>query len=85
LIWEKHSSHYDDEVLQFVNKCNNQETTTSTKIITETVDEGLTPIIQVPDVTVNKVFKDGVKKMYHEFHSSLPVTVGNKLPSQENS
>jgi hypothetical protein len=78
LIWDKHSSHYSDEVLQFIDKCNNQETTT-TKIITETVDEGLTPIIQVPDVAVNKVFKDGVKKLYHEFRSSLPVTVGKKI------
>jgi hypothetical protein len=46
-------------------KCNEQETTTSTKIIMETVDEGLTLIIQVPDVAVNKVFKEGVKKQYH--------------------
>jgi len=27
------------------------------KIITEMVDEGLTPILQVPDITVNKIFK----------------------------
>jgi len=47
-------------------KCNEQ-TTTSTKIIVEMVDEGLTPIIQVPDVAVNKVFKAGVKKRYHEY------------------
>jgi hypothetical protein len=77
-------SHWSGEVLQFIDKCNNQETTT-TKIIAETVDEGLTPIIQVLDVAVNKVFKDGVKKLYHELCSSLPVTVGKKLPSQENS
>jgi len=59
LIWDKHTSHYSTEVLDFIAKCNEQ-TTTSTKIIIEMVDEGLTPIIQVPDVAVNKVFKAGV-------------------------
>jgi hypothetical protein len=79
LIWDKHSSHCSDEVLQFIMKYNEQETTNGTKIITETVDEGLTPIIQVPDVAVNKVFKEGVKKRYHQYRSSLPVTMGKKI------
>jgi len=78
LIWDKHTSHYSNEVLQFIAKCNEQ-TTTSTKIILELVDEGLTPIIQVPDVAVNKVFKAGVKKCYHEYRSGLPVTIGKKI------
>ncbi len=62
LIWDKHTSHYSDEVLQFITMCNEQ-TTTSMKIILELVDEGLTPIILVSDVAVNKIFKFGVKKM----------------------
>jgi hypothetical protein len=78
LIWDKHTSHYSTEVLDFIAKCNEQ-TTTSTKIIIEMVDEGLTPIIQVPDVAVNKVFKAGVKKRYHEYRSGLPVTIGKKI------
>jgi len=49
LIRDKHTSHYSTEVLDFIAKCNEQ-TTTSTKVIIEMVDEGLTPIIQVPDV-----------------------------------
>jgi hypothetical protein len=43
------------------------------------VDEGLTPIIQVPDVAVNKIFKAGVKKRYHQYQSTLPITIGKKI------
>jgi hypothetical protein len=78
LIWDKHTSHYCTEVLDFIAK-SNVETTTSTKLVAEMVDEGLTPIIQVPDVAVNKVFKAGVKKRYHEYRSGLPVTIGKKI------
>jgi len=60
LIWDKHTSHYSKDVLNFIKKCNEDESTKTT-IILELVDEGLTPIIEVPDVAVNKVFKSGVK------------------------
>jgi len=43
------------------------------------VDEGLTPIILIPDVAVNKVFKSGVKHRYHQYRSTLPLTVGKKV------
>ncbi len=33
LIWDKHSSHHSGEVLQFIKKCNDRETTTSTKLL----------------------------------------------------
>jgi hypothetical protein len=78
LIWDKHTSHYSDEVLQFIKKCN-EDDTTNTSIIFELVDEGLTPIIQVPDVAVNEVFKAGVKQHYHQYQSTLPVTIGKKV------
>jgi hypothetical protein len=61
LIWDKHSSHYSDEVLEFIERCN-ADKEAGTQIVLELVDEGLTPIIQVPDVAVNKVFKSAVKK-----------------------
>ena len=48
-------------------------------IILELVDEGLTPIIQVPDVAVKKVFKAGVKQHYHQYRLTLPVTIGKKV------
>jgi hypothetical protein len=54
LIWDKHTSHYSKEVLQSIKKCNEDESTTTT-IVLEFVDEGFTPITQVPDVVVNKV------------------------------
>jgi len=76
LIWDKHTSHYSTEVLDLIANCNEQ--TTSTKIVIKMVDEGLTPIIQVPDIAVNKDFKAGVKKRYHEYQS-LPVTIGEKI------
>jgi hypothetical protein len=77
LIWDKHTSHYSDEVMEFVERCN--QDTTTTHIALELVDEGLTPIIQVPDVAINKVFKSAVKKRYHQHRAKLPVTMGKKL------
>ncbi len=65
IIWDKHTSNYCAEVEQ--------------GFIMELVDEGLTPIIQVPDVAVNKIFKAGVKKRYHQYRSGLPVTIGKKI------
>jgi hypothetical protein len=74
----EHTSHYCTEVLDFIAK-SNVETTTSTMLAVEMVDEGLTPIIQVPDVAVNKVLKAGVKERYHEYPSGSPVTIEKKL------
>jgi len=54
LIWDKNTSHYSNKVLQFIKKCN-EEATSLEKIVLELVDEGLTPIIQVTDVAVNKI------------------------------
>lgn len=79
LIWDKHTSHYSNEVLQFIEKCNAEATSSTSKIVLELVDEGLTPIIQVPDVAVNKIFKAGVKRRYHQYRSTLPVTIGKKV------
>jgi hypothetical protein len=33
----------------------------------ELVDEGLTPLIQVPDVAVSKVVKSAIKGKYHTY------------------
>ena len=38
----------------------------------EYVDEGLIPIIQVPDVVLNKVIKQSIKKKYHEYQINQP-------------
>jgi hypothetical protein len=78
LIWDKHTSRYSDEVMEFVERCNADKATT-TRIVIELVDEGLTPIIQVPDVAVNKVFKAAVKKRYHKYRSTLPVNNCQKV------
>ena len=78
LIWDKHSSHYSAEVEEFVEKCN-ADKATDTRIVLELVDEGLTPIIQVPDVAVNKVFKAAVKEKYHAYRSGLQFAIEKKL------
>lgn len=62
--------------MEFIQKCN--EDTTTTHVVLELVDEGLTPTIQVPDVAVNKVFKSGMKKRYHEHRTELTVEIGKK-------
>ncbi len=79
IIWDKHTSHYCAKVQNFIDKFNAPENETGKKIVMELVDEGLTPIIQVPDVAVNKIFKAGVKKRYHQYRSGLPVTIGKKI------
>jgi hypothetical protein len=60
LIWDKHSSHYCDEIVKFI-------------------DEGLTPIIQVPDVAVNKIFKQNLKKKYYSYRAELDIEIGKKI------
>jgi hypothetical protein len=69
--------------MEFVERCN--QDTTTTHIALELVDEGLTPIIQVPDVAINKVFKSAVKKRYHQHRAKLPVTMGKNYQFHESS
>jgi hypothetical protein len=63
LIWDKHSSHYSEDVMKFI-ETNNKDNNKKATIISALVDEGLTPIIQVPDVAVNKIFKQGLNQRY---------------------
>jgi hypothetical protein len=78
LIWDKHSSHYSADFMEFIERCN-ADNATEIRIVMELVDEGLTPIIQVPDVAVNKVFKSAVKGKYHTYRSGLPIKIGEKV------
>jgi hypothetical protein len=48
-------------------------------IISALVDEGLTPIIQVPDVAVNKVFKQKLKKKYYKHQLEQHAELGKKV------
>jgi hypothetical protein len=68
LIWDRHSSHYCEDVLNFIENNNKDENKKAT-IILALVDEELTPIIQVPDVAVNKIFKHNLKKRYYSYQS----------------
>jgi hypothetical protein len=77
LIWDKHSSHYCDEVLNFIHK-NNKDPKKAT-IISALVDEGLTPIIQMPDVAVTKNFKQKLKDRYYQHRLQLNVEQGVKV------
>ena len=43
------------------------------------MDEGLTPIIQVPDVAINKTFKQTLKDQYYKHQLELEITIGTKL------
>jgi hypothetical protein len=52
--------------MELIERCN-VDNTTETWVVMELVDEGLTPIIQVPNVTLNKVFKSSVKRKYHTY------------------
>jgi hypothetical protein len=78
LIWDKHSGHYYADVMEFIERCN-ADNATETWIVVELVDEGLTPIIQVPDVAVNKVFKSTIKRKYNTYRSGLPMRISKKV------
>jgi hypothetical protein len=78
LIWDKHSSHYCDEVVKFIDENNNNNKIKAT-ITLGIVDEGLTPIIQVPDVAVNKIFKQNLKKKYYSYRAELDIEIGKKI------
>ena len=52
LIWDKHISHYSEDLLEFVEQCN-ADMATDIKVVIELGDEGLTLIIQVPDFAMN--------------------------------
>ena len=62
--------------MQFINDNNLKQKTTIVPVL---VDEGLTPIIQVPDVAVNKTFKQNLKDQYYKHRLEMDITVGTKL------
>jgi hypothetical protein len=66
-FWDKHLSHYSDEVMKFIKDNNNDNNNYKTIIISALMDEGLTLIIQVPDVAVNKIFKQNLKEQYSKY------------------
>jgi len=76
LVWDKHSSHYGNEVMQFIKESNSKN---KTKIVPVLVNEGLTHIIQVPDVAINKTFKQTLKDQYYKHQLELEITIGRKL------
>jgi hypothetical protein len=62
--------------MQFIKESNSKN---KTKIVPALVDEGLTPIIQVPDVAINKTFKQTLKDQYYKHQLELEITIGTKL------
>ena len=59
---------------------NNNDNSNKTTIIPVLVDEGLTPIIQVPGVVVNKTFKQKLKEQYYKHRLELDITIGTIIP-----
>ena len=70
--------HYSEDVMNFI-ETNNKDNNKKATIISALVDEGLTPIIQVPDVAVNKIFKQGLKQRYYSHRAELQLEVGTKI------
>ena len=61
LIWDKASSHYLDEVLDYITQSNKTEIP---KIVVDFVDAGLTSVYQPPDVVINKPLKKAIRSEY---------------------
>jgi hypothetical protein len=78
LIEQKQSSHNCADIMEFIERCN-KDNKMETWIVLELVDEGLTTIVQAPDVAVNKVFKSSVKKQFHTYRSGSPIKIGQKV------
>jgi len=64
-------------VVQFISDSNKDPNNPT--IISALVNEGLTPIIQVPDVAVNKVFKQKLKEKYYKHRLEQHVELGKKV------
>ena len=61
LIWDKASSHYSEEVVDYITQSNE---TSTPKIIVDFVDAGLTSVYQPPDVMINKPLKKSIRLQY---------------------
>ena len=62
--------------MQFIKESNSKN---KTKIVPVLVNKGLTHIIQVPDVAINKTFKQTLKDQYYKHQLELEITIGTKL------
>jgi CRISPR/Cas system CSM-associated protein Csm2 small subunit len=62
--------------MQFIKESNSKN---KTKIVPVLVNKGLTHIIQVPDVAINKTFKQTLKDQYYKHQLELEITIGRKL------
>jgi len=62
--------------MQLIKESNSKN---KTKIVPVLVNEGLTHIIQVPDVAINKTFKQTLKDQYYKHQLELEITIGRKL------
>jgi len=65
--------------MKFIKDHNNNDNSNKTTIIPVLVDEGLTPIIQVPDVALNKTFKQRLKEQYYKHRLEIDITIGTKV------
>ena len=61
LIWDKASSDYSDEVVDYIAKINQ---TSTPKVVVDFVDAGLTSVYQTPNVVINKPLKKAIRSQY---------------------
>lgn len=63
LIWDKASSHYSEEVIDYIAQSNQ---TATPKIVVDFVDAGLTSVHQPPDVVIKKPLKKAICSQYEQ-------------------
>ena len=80
LIWDKASSHYSEEVVDYITQSNE---TSTPKIIVDFVDAGLTSVYQPPDVMINKPLKKSIclqyKRLMADRLKNDPLVAGNQV------
>ena len=80
LIWDKASSHYSEEVVDYITQSNE---TSTPKIIVDFVDAGLTSVYQPPDVMINKLLKKSIRLQYERLMADRlkndPFVAGNQV------
>ena len=69
IVWDKASMHISKDVMEHIDKCNN-DNTSYPRLIVECVDEGLTSIYQPPDVVINRPLKVEIRRKYYQLLTS---------------
>jgi hypothetical protein len=81
LVWDRSHTHFGDIVDEFVR--NHNEKNPKSKIIIAFVEAGMTPIMQVPDICINKPIKESVRNLYYQYRDKILSATNAPKPGEK--